>query len=145
MNIRKVGDEVTVNISVKEIKAMYEMSEKLTNESDIEQLFRISVEVIQNIYELDKVSIMLYDEDTESLKIKNSVGINNSLIEKIVVNKEDKVAGHVFYKDKPVLIKNMNEDEKWRVWVEHMVGEKINPELKKRGIGLDRQREFLSA
>ena len=99
--------------SLKEIKAMYEMSKKLTNESDIEQLFRISVEVIQNIYELDKVSIMLYDEDTESLKIKNSVGINNSLVEKILVNKEDKVAGHVFYNDKPILIKNMSEDKQF--------------------------------
>lgn len=40
-------------------------------------------------------------------------------------------------------LKDMNEDERFGVWVEHMNGIKINKELRERGIGLERQGGYL--
>ena len=99
--------------SYKEIKAMYEMSEGLTNETDIERLFYISVDVIREVFEVDKVSIMLYDEESGSLKIKRAIGINDNLIDKILVSEGDRIAGHVYKNNRPVLIKNMNKEKKF--------------------------------
>ena len=39
-------------------------------------------------------------------------------------------------------LKDMTEDERFSVWVDHMNGIKINKELQARGIGLDRQRKM---
>lgn len=37
----------------------------------------------------------------------------------------------------------MTEDEKLRVWSDHMNGVKINKELQEEGIGLDKQRRMI--
>ena len=34
--------------------------------------------------------------------------------------------------------------DKFVEWIDHMLGEKISPRLAKKGIGLHRQKEFLS-
>ena len=97
----------------KEIKAMYEMSQGLTNEKDIEQLFRISVEVIRDVFEIEKVSIMLYNEEKKVLEIKQSVGIKDDIIDRIHLQEGEKIDGDVYKNASPILVEDMNKDKKF--------------------------------
>lgn len=107
-NLKTVNQQL--KRSYKEIKAMYEMTQKLTNETDIDQLFDISVDVIRKIFELEKISIMLYDNQSNSLKVKKAVGLEIELIEKIIIDKKETISGYVCRTKKPVLIKNMDKN-----------------------------------
>lgn len=99
--------------SYKEIKAMYEMTHRLINETNIERLFDIAVEVIKNIFELDKISIMLYDDKDNSLKIKKAEGIEEDLINAITIKQDEKICGYVFRNKKALLIKDMSKNKKF--------------------------------
>ncbi|MDD5066423.1 MAG: GAF domain-containing protein [bacterium] len=107
-NLRIANQEI--NRSYKEIKAMYEMSNRVTNETNFDHLFKIAVEVINNIFGLERVSLMLYDEKEDALVIKEAVGIEKKNIPGIRVRRGEKISGFVFQKNEPVLIKDMENE-----------------------------------
>ncbi|MBU1077553.1 MAG: GAF domain-containing protein [Spirochaetes bacterium] len=108
-NLKSVNLEL--ERSYKEIKAMYEMTHTLTNETDIKKLFEISVYVIRNIFEMERISIMLIDNKDELLKVQEAVGIKDELIKKIEVKPGELISGYVFRTKEPLLVKNMDEEK----------------------------------
>lgn len=97
----------------KEIKAMYEINKQLGTETDVEKVFQISTKVISEIFDLQRVSIMLYNEQENILRVKSAVGINEKLIPEIKVGRGERIAGKVFQQNKPILIKDMNKDRRF--------------------------------
>ncbi len=97
----------------KEIKAMYQINEQLTTETDLEKVFYISTKVISEIFELQRVSLMLYDETENCLKIKSAIGIDKKIIPEIKVKPGERIAGKVFKQDKPLLVKDMDKERRF--------------------------------
>lgn len=99
--------------SFKEIKTMYEINKKLANETDVNKVFEVSVETISEIFQIERISILLYDELSGILKVKYAKGINDKIIPNIKILPGENVAGWVFKNDNPVLVKNMNIDKRF--------------------------------
>ncbi len=110
-NLKKANQEIIR--SFKEIKAMYEMSNRVTNETDPDRLFKVAVEVINFIFDISKVSIMLLDEKTDSLMIKEAMGINHNITKSIPLKKGSGISQYVFLNSQPVLMKNMDEEKQF--------------------------------
>ncbi|MBN1898116.1 MAG: GAF domain-containing protein [Spirochaetes bacterium] len=111
LNLQEANREL--NRRLKEISAMYEISEKLANETDLDKVFDISIRVISDIFQLKHVSLMLFDEKDRVLKIKSAVGIKHDLLPSIKKKSGEIIAGEVFEKDKPVLITDMDKEPQY--------------------------------
>jgi len=106
-NLQNLNKELEKNY--KEIKAMYEINSALANETEPEKVFEIGVKVISEIFGIERVSIMLYNEKSDSLEVNSAVGIDKNIIPNIKVKVGDKISGYVFKNNKSILVKDINK------------------------------------
>ncbi len=110
-NLQKANKEL--NHKVKEVQALYKLSSDITLETDIEKLFKASVDIINVEFNINRVSIMILDETEEVLKVKAAIGIPKEVIDTIKVKVGENISGKVLKDKKAILMESMNKDRRF--------------------------------
>ncbi len=110
-NLQQANDEIKRRYT--EIKALYELSNRVTHEVESDKLFNIAVDVISNIFNIERVSIMLYEEEEGVLKIEASIGIREEIAKKVKLKPGEGIAGKVFKERESILVEDMDKDRRF--------------------------------
>lgn len=92
------------NIRLKALIPLFEISKLLVTEIDLAHLFRIITEVLVQEFTVDRVSLMLIDEPSQTLVIRASHGISSEVALKTRRKVGEGVAGLVLKYRKPLII-----------------------------------------
>ena len=92
------------NIRLKALIPLFEISKLLVTEIDLAHLFKIITEVLVQEFSVDRVSLMLIDEASETLLIRASHGLSTDVALKARRKIGEGVAGLVLKYRKPLII-----------------------------------------
>ncbi len=110
-NLEKANKELTRRL--KEIKALHTISERTATETNPDKIFKIAIEIISEIFEIERISIMLWSSDEEALIIKEACGIPEEVKKRVKVKRGEKIAGKIFDMGEPVLVEDMRKDKRF--------------------------------
>lgn len=89
-----------------------EISRKLTEAPNLQKIYEVILDKLLQIFNVGRVSIMMYDPSEAVLKVVAARGIPEKELHKIRVKKGEGISGNVFLQSKPVLIKNVLKEMK---------------------------------
>ncbi len=92
------------NIRLKALIPLFEISKLLVTEIDLAHLFKIITEVLVQEFSVDRVSLMLIDEASETLLIRASHGLTSEVALKTRRKVGEGVSGLVLKHRKPLII-----------------------------------------
>ncbi len=104
-----------LNDKNKQLSYLYEISSYSNKIFEEEKLFSEIVRLISELFEAERVSIMMYDQKVNSLVISACVGIDEKVIPQVMVNinEKDKISAFVFNSGEYVFISNMDIDKRF--------------------------------
>ncbi len=93
-----------LNQKVKELSALYKISETMNRQDNNEHLFQTLVTLSGELTGAGKISLMLYDKEQKELLIKTAKGLPRSIIKNSVVRYGESISGKVAEKKKQICI-----------------------------------------
>ncbi|MFH1823800.1 MAG: response regulator [Candidatus Firestonebacteria bacterium] len=95
-------------VTLRDIVSLYEVSQALSSSMGLKQLFDLILELVCRILNADSSSILLLDENTKTLRIEASRGLELELedIEKIRIKVGEKISGWVAKSGETLLLIN---------------------------------------
>jgi diguanylate cyclase (GGDEF)-like protein len=100
-----------LNENMLELYTLYNVSRTLSMSLQINELFKLAMEVIEKSLELDQYCLMLEDDKTGKLKIRASHGLPQDIEEQNVIFVENGVSWRVFQSGDAVLIKDVGDED----------------------------------
>jgi len=98
----------------KKLSALWLIISEINNDSDSDKILNLVIEKAVQIVEAERGSLMLFDHKTEELYIKSSVGLNKKTVSAVRIKPGEGIAGWVFKKDRPLFIKDVIKDPRFR-------------------------------
>jgi adenylate cyclase len=98
------------NSRLKTLIPLYNLGEKFMASMSKKEILDELIETITRQTGSQRVSVMLYDENDECLRIAAARGISEDIIPKIRIRPGEKIAGWVFQKGEPVILNGGPED-----------------------------------
>ncbi|MDX2254331.1 MAG: adenylate/guanylate cyclase domain-containing protein [Pseudanabaenaceae cyanobacterium bins.39] len=95
----------------REISLLYTIASKMSVCLDVKEIANLVIEEASRLIKCTSASVMLYDPETNTLKIKAAKG--TALDQKLELAPHEGVAGHVFKNAKPELLNNAMEDPRY--------------------------------
>jgi signal transduction histidine kinase/HD-GYP domain-containing protein (c-di-GMP phosphodiesterase class II) len=77
---------------------------------EIERYLELLVEIVTEMMNVKKASIMLLDSDTQELRIECAVGMDEEIVENARVKLGEGISGRVALERRPFLVTNIDED-----------------------------------
>ena len=104
--LAKSFDKMRKNLKKKmsDLKILYEISQTISAVLDYKELLSEIMDISINVLEAEKGSIMLFDDETEMLKIEASYGLPEDIIRDTLINPNRGIVGWVIRTGKPLLI-----------------------------------------
>ena len=96
------------NIRMNTLLPLYELGEKFMKAETEKEVYRELIAAIRQEIDLSSVSIMMFDENEEVLKIVASFGMDPEMADTVRIKPGEKIAGKVFKLEKPVIL-NRND------------------------------------
>lgn len=96
---------------LKEISELYKISEEFNTVEDNENLFKKVVHLASKFTSAQKVSIMLLDREFNKLVLREAIGLDKKIIDKIVIPVGEGIAGKVVLEKKPVCYNVLNDEK----------------------------------
>lgn len=96
----------------KKLELLMNFFETIDTIRDIEVLTKFIIDEISEILEANRCSLMVVDEETNGLKVCEAKGIDEYIKQNIQIDWGQPIAGQVAKEGKPLLIKNIEYDEK---------------------------------
>ncbi|MFC1742917.1 SpoIIE family protein phosphatase [Candidatus Riflebacteria bacterium] len=81
---------------------------------DLDKLYKEVLKQIQFVLKVEACSVMILDDNGNFLKIKECFGLEESVHEKVVVKVGDEISGYVAKTKKPLLVKNIENDKRFK-------------------------------
>lgn len=100
---------------LKELSSLYQISMAIASTLDLQEILSAALEEVVSLLEADTGSIMLYDPDRRSLRIKVAYGLPLSVIRRAEVKLGEGVAGWVAEHQEALLVKNLDKDPRFRL------------------------------
>lgn len=91
------------------VQIAFPLSVKEYRDAEINELASLFLSLTAETMSLNKCSLMLSDELTGELTIKNAIGFDEEIIRKTRVRTGDKIAGWVAVENKPLLIEDLED------------------------------------
>jgi adenylate cyclase len=92
------------NARLRALLPLYGLGEKFLSSTTEEEVLESLLDVVADQTAADSLSVMLYDEQEDCLRIAASRGIEEELARTIRIQPGDKIAGWVFAERKPVIL-----------------------------------------
>ena len=112
-------------IKVKAFIPLYELTEKFIVANSENEVLQVLIQAINKYIGADRISVMIYDEKKDVLRIRQAVGLDKEIIKNTEIKPGESIAGWVFEKKRPVIIDGIQVDDELS---------EIRPLLKKKDI-----------
>jgi len=103
-----------LKVKFKELNSLYRASKLMTSIQDLDQLLDGIVRLAARVLQAKTASLMLLDEETNELKIAASRGLDIETARKVRMKIGEGIAGYVVEYGKPLLVKNVEKDSRFR-------------------------------
>ena len=103
-----------LNRRIGEINALYEAGKSIGSTSNLKDLLRQIVALASNVTDAKVGSIMLLDGRNKYLTIEAAIGLDKNIVETTRLSIGESIAGSVALKGEPLIIENIEEDEKFK-------------------------------
>jgi putative nucleotidyltransferase with HDIG domain len=100
------------NIRLKALIPLFEISKLLVTEIDLAHLFKIITEVLVQEFSVERVSLMLLDENNDNLLIRASHGLSTEMALKARRKSGEGISGLVLKNRKPLIISRGKHDDR---------------------------------
>ncbi|HEY4001744.1 MAG TPA: sensor domain-containing diguanylate cyclase [Candidatus Xenobia bacterium] len=97
-----------------ELSVLYDASETIVSNMDLEEVSRLILTKAHEILDVKTASLMLLDPETNTLRVKDALGLNPELIHEIKLNIGEEISGWVAREGKPLLIEDIEKHPEFR-------------------------------
>jgi DNA-binding NtrC family response regulator len=97
------------NIRLKTLLPLFKLTESLVSELNAEKVFEHVIRLVYLETRASNVSLLLLDEETQTLKVKASIGISKEQLSKDYDISNDQISWTVINSGKPVLTNDKNQ------------------------------------
>lgn len=97
---------------------LYETAKQLAESIDLDDVAEIGVKTVYGAVDAISCSLMLWDIEDEMLKIIKSEGLSEDTERLVKLRPEEGIAGRVFQEGKPILVKNVFDEPKFKEFEE---------------------------
>lgn len=95
---------------LKTLLPLYEMGEQFLRSTTEQEVLDGLLEAVRDLVDSNNVSVMLYNEEEECLRIEASLGFDPKLVPSIRVAPGDKISGWVYQNRRPVILNKNTQD-----------------------------------
>lgn len=99
---------------VLDLQMLQRLSTKISSKLEREELLRLIVELFMEVAQVEKGSLMLWDEEREELSIAHGIGISEEAKKHLRLKMGEGIAGKVLEKKKPILISDTLRDTQYK-------------------------------
>lgn len=96
------------------LEILHRLSRAIAKAAKLEEIYQIILEEIASDFGVERASIMRYDPISHSLKIVAARGIEPEIWKTVEIAVGDGVSGQVFSEGKPLLIKQLQKNPRYR-------------------------------
>jgi len=97
-----------------ELSILHDLMEETTSLVGIDALLQKMVRLVSRVMNCEIVSVMLLDEETGKLHMQAASGLDRSVVNAAGVEPGQGISGHVALTGKPVLVRDIGSDERFR-------------------------------
>lgn len=98
----------------KKLSALRLIISEINNDSGLDKILNLVIEKAVQIVEAERGSLMLFNTQRKELYIKSSVGLNKKTVSGVRIKPGEGIAGYVFKEDKPLFIKDVTKDLRFK-------------------------------
>lgn len=97
-----------------EIEALLKISKVITSDMYLEDILKLIVNVIAEVFKSKICSILLYDEKENLLKIRATQAMSNEYLKKPPLKPGEGIAGRVFLEKKPIIVEDIRKEKEYK-------------------------------
>lgn len=100
-----------------ELNLLYDLSQTLGAQFNLGRVFEIILRRVEELLDVQRISIMLYDEEREELEIAAARGFDPSKLDRTRISIFEGISGYVLRTGKPLLVEsleNLPGEVKWK-------------------------------
>lgn len=94
---------------IEELQTLYGVSKAVSATLDLNELLHVILERVMQVMKAETGSVMLYEEETEELRVEVSRGIDPQVAQKARVKMGERVSGYVLQTGRPLLIQDSTQ------------------------------------
>lgn len=92
-----------------ELNLLYELSQDLAAVFDLNKIFEVLLEKIEIVLDVARISIMLFDENTEELVVVAAKGFDVTQLENHRTSLKESISGYVLQRGEPLFVENVRK------------------------------------
>jgi signal transduction histidine kinase/putative methionine-R-sulfoxide reductase with GAF domain len=104
----------SLKVKLKELNSLYRASKLLTSMQNLDKLLDGIIGLAANVLQARTGSLMLLNEETNELRISASKGLDAETVRTVRMKIGEGIAGYVVEYGKPLLVKNVEKDSRFR-------------------------------
>lgn len=110
--LRFVRNLVGQNESIQGLDLLYELSEAMIRNASLDEVYKIILDRALSLFNVERASILIYDEKIKALRMVASRGIEDKLRTGIRVKSGEGVSGFVFQHGRSILIEDVEKNKR---------------------------------
>jgi len=99
------------NTRLKTLLPLFKLGRKFLDATSVEQVYQELIDIVVREIQAPIISLMIFDKESESLRIVASQGLKESVVEEFSVRSGEKISGMVFENGKPVILNKQTQDQ----------------------------------
>lgn len=103
-----------LKLKLKELNSLYQSTKLMTSIQDLNELLSGIIRLAARVLQAKTASLMLLAEDTNELRIMASKGLDAKTARSVRMKIGEGIAGYVMEYGKPLLVKNIEKDSRFR-------------------------------
>jgi two-component system NtrC family sensor kinase len=107
---------------VRELSALITVVSSINSTLELEWVFRLAMQEVQDLFEVERCSLILLDEQTDELVFHAGDEATVGLIKGMRFSQEESIVGWVVREGKPALVNNVRSDPRWRDIIDTRIG-----------------------
>lgn len=110
--LRFVRNLVGQNESLQGLDLLYELSEAIIRNATLDEVYQIILDQALSLFQVERASILIYDDTLKALKMVASRGIQDSVQNSTRVKSGEGVSGFVFQHGRSILIEDIERNQR---------------------------------
>ncbi len=95
-----------------ELDLLYELSEAIVKQVSIDEVYKIILDRMTEIFDVERASILIYDDEIKALKVVASRGLSDAVKKDVRVSLGDGVSGYVFQHGQALLMEDVSTNKR---------------------------------
>ncbi|MBI4125889.1 MAG: SpoIIE family protein phosphatase [Deltaproteobacteria bacterium] len=93
------------------LDAVHRLSAAIARADDLTQVYQLILNCVVELFDVERASIMTYDEAIGGLRVVASHGIDRAIAERAVVRIGEGISGRVFQRHEPLLVSDIKAEQ----------------------------------